>query len=195
MASKPKDKRYTEEIDYTDWVHEHDEKEVDVTSLDSVIRQMQEGVGPMQAGRLAFVATKRGDCVEPVLKHTSKYHLNIGLAQDISAQVAAKAVATRLTNGNMVKHREYVGSVISDDAIAETDNELLNQPITIDDIKLVKASDQEGVDRAVKYMRDRIPGYVRGRLVIIAANGTPQAVRDAAEELKGTIDDIVAALI
>lgn len=197
MASK-KDKRFVEEIDYTDWVVEYDDTEANVNSLDSLIREMEEkGTGPMQAGRLAFVGTQKGDCVEPILRHSSKYHLNVGLAQDVSAQVAAKAVQARLKNGKEVKHREYVGRVLKDnDAINNDESDTFEQrQVTPDDFKLVKASSEGGVSRAIEYMRDTLPGYVRGRLVIIAAHGTPEAVKAAADELKATIDNIVAELI
>ncbi len=178
------------EIDVTDWAAEHDEIEPDVSSEDKLV-ELSTKYYTTKLARMAIIAREKGLMPEGIMP-ANKVVLQFGAWLRISSLIKRRVSEKELPNGQTVEYREYVGAVRDEDG--QTVNDALDMcadsPLTTD--LYVHAESDEGLERAIGYLLKRVPGYVYGRLVTIAANGGD--VRKAADELKSKIDEIVERL-
>jgi hypothetical protein len=177
-------------IDVTDWAVEHDEVEPDVSSEDKLVELSTKFSTPKLA-RLAIIAREKGSMPENILP-ANKPLFQSGAWLAISSLIKRRVKEVELPNGSTVEMREFVGVVGDEDDHLRDDTLLSSVASSLTTDFYVHAESDEGLERAIDYLLKRIPGYVYGRLVTIAANGGD--VRKAADELKVKIDEIVERL-
>lgn len=180
-------------IDVTDWAEEHDRIEPDVSTEDKLTGLITGGkVSIPQAARLGIIARERGLAPDDILP-ANKPLLMTGAAKHISSVIASKHIEAQTPSGNTYTVREFVAPVREgeDDQL---NNDTLEGDVTPSPEPETFASSQseEGNGRAWNYLLKRVPGYIYGRLKIIAVNGGD--VKEAAEELKNKIDELVLRL-
>ena len=170
------------ETDVTDWDDDFEAKEPDVMTNEQIIERRMEGMHSAEAGRLAYIAHLRG-LTEGDFLPASKYLIQLALVGEINKKTSKKK-RVELANGKSVDIREYVAPVEN-----ENDDEAQEENVAI-----VDSGSEQGVKEAVAYLLKRVPGYIYGRLAIIAKSGNEGDVEKYADELKDIIDDIVVKL-
>ena len=177
-------------IDVTDWAVEHDEIEPDVSSEDKLV-ELSTKYHTIKLARMAIIAREKGLMPEGIMP-PNKVVLQSGAWLRISSLIKRRVKEFELPNGNTVEVREFVGAVKDENDHVHGDalDSDVDSSFTAD--LYVHSESDEGLGRAIDYLLKRIPGYVYGRLVTIAANGGD--VRKAADELKGKIDELVERL-
>lgn len=178
-----------------DWDEEYLKEEPDISSEDSLISLLQTTkYGPQKIGRLAIMARERGAAPEDIIS-ANKLLLNAGAAVEVSAKAAAHKRKVELPDGREIEVREFVAPVrekgeghFEGDTQA-TDASPSPQP---DNEPFVSVISDTARTRALDYLLKIVPGYIYGRLAIIAANGGD--VHAAADALKAKIDEVVERL-
>ena len=186
----------TVRIGIGDWEAEYLEEEPKIDGQEALIElRRRHAIG--KTARMVAAARARAEAPADIIK-PDKLLYQSGIEADIATQIANRKVRTRLENGKEIDVREFVGTPPGE-AEAETDpdaegfdSEVLGG--TGDDYTglIVDMMSQDAHDRALRYLTRNVPGYVRGRLEIIAANRGD--VRTAAQELVGAIWQMVEAL-
>ena len=187
-------------IHYGDWLDEYMQAEPDVSTEQKLIDALK-GATSAQVARWAIVARERGEAPEDLIK-PNKLLLLGGTQADIASKYAAQKRRVQLENGKKIDIRAYVGPVAKEeDSEASTDSDAdpaadfeaaADFEDQDDNLFLVGALSAQGLERALYYLHHIVPGYVYGRLEIIAANrGDVQA---AAQELIGQIERMVERL-
>ncbi len=177
-------------IDVTDWAVEHDEIEPDVSSEDKLV-ELSTKYHTIKLARMAIIAREKGLMPEGIMP-PNKVVLQSGAWLRISSLIKRRVSEKELPNGKTVEFREFVGVVRDEDGQNTGDTLSAHADSSLTTDLYVHAESDEGLERAIDYLLKRIPGYVYGRLVTIAANGGD--VRKAADELKGKIDELVERL-
>jgi hypothetical protein len=112
----------------------------------------------------------------------------------LAVNMAFKALEQEceLANGKTITTRTFVGPVLSEDD--EDDGRTFELAMGEDDgfDSWHKVGGQGALNNAIAYVERRLPGYIRGRLEIIAASNGD--VKSAADFLHNRIDEIVAQL-
>lgn len=163
-------------IDVTDWQEEHDESEVQLLTEEDLVK-LSTKMHPAKIARLYIISREKKLAPDDLLP-ANKPLFQTGAAAALSSVIARQKKSTTLPNGKEFEVREYVGVVKEEDEISfET---------------FVKVESEEGAKRALDYLLNTVPGYIMGRLKIIAASGGN--VDDAAEQLKDKIDEMVRIL-
>jgi len=171
-------------INVTDWQDEYmDAEPVLINERAAIETQQRDGIGPHKMGRLLVVGREMGQAPSEILP-PCKSLLNIGAAYKWSQLLAERKTTATLSDGRELEVREFVADVRQDTEEGE-DPEPFAAPVRYDDPK--------AIERARDYLLNRVPGYVYGRLAIIAANGGD--VAGAADGLKAAIDGMVARLV
>lgn len=151
--------------------------------------------GPQKIGRLAIVARERGNAPNNILP-PNKLLLNAGAAVEVSQIVARRKTKRELPNGKEIEVRDFVASVREDgnQSINDTHQHHVTPPSPINNNNhgFVYVESETALQRAQDYLAKVVPGYICGRMEIIALNGGD--VRQAAKELKKRIDEIVKRL-
>lgn len=163
-------------IDITDWNEEHKEKEPNVSSHKEIIERSKEGLGPSELARMTIVARELDLAPENIIA-SNKVNLMVGGAAQISKIKTGKKEA-KLKNGNTVNMREYTCPVEGGE----------------DDV-LVESETKAGYDNAVNYLLNVVPGYIVGRLRIIANYSGNGDVEHYAELLIEKIRSAVKELV
>jgi hypothetical protein len=161
-------------IDVTDWNEEYQKKEVDLSTEEAIIKRAKEGVKPSEMGRLVTIAQEKGDMADGVIS-SHKIRLMKGSAMAVSSIIAKFKTQSNLKNGNKVNHRTFTCAT---------------EGANVDAV--VDAESKAGLQNATNYLRNVVPGYIQGRLAIVAANNGD--VRQLADELKTKIDEMVMRL-
>ena len=172
----------TLKIGIGDWIEEAHRAEVEFHNEDEMLADhVCEGRSPLQTGRMAIALRHLGMADDDVLPE-NKLLLNAGAAYAVSQAFAHRRRKTTV-EGKEYAVREYVGSVPDDD---EDDGVVVERSI-------VTSLSPEGAARARRYLARSVPGYIWGRLVLIAEQDADE-VREAADALKASIDEMVARL-
>jgi hypothetical protein len=184
--------------------------EPDVETLDKAVQTMlQERKTVPQMAMQVLVAEALGHTTEEIIG-TPKVVLRAGASRRFSDRVAALHCTKNAPNGREIQVRELVMHV-SEPEFEEDEEGDIDVPIqdslatelsiekeqeaVVDEVDYPVSIDHPlALDRAKRYFDRNVPGYIMGRLKIIAANGTRQEVEDAAEQLKVKIDAMVAQL-
>ncbi len=178
------------EIEAKDWEEEHDEVEPDISTADKLVELSTKYSTPKVA-RMAIVAREKGLMPNDILP-ANKPLFQSGAWLAVSSLIKRRVEEKELPNGKTVEFREYVGVVRDEDGHVVSDALLNSADSSLTTDLYVHAESDEGLERAIDYLLKRIPGYVYGRMCIVAANGGD--VRKAADELKGKIDELVDRL-
>jgi hypothetical protein len=169
-----------------DWVEEYQQEEPNVSTEDATIEtQMERGYGPQKLGRLCVIGQQRGEA-----SHFSapKVLLQTGAARAVSDMIVRRKREVNI-RGHKHTMREFVAPVHTDGYEEEGGSTL---QVNDDDPAVVRSISEKALERAEKYLRMKVPGYIQSRLIIVAANGGN--VEAAADRLKVRIDELVATL-
>lgn len=175
-----------------DWVDEYQQEEVNVATEEAIIEaQTKRDLNPLKLGRLVLVARERGDAPEDILP-PNKSVLNGGAAVELSRMFARRRTSVKIGEREYAM-RELVAAVPEKEEPAQDgDGEQADEAVNVFGGAFVAAQSDEGLSRAEKYLLERVPGYIWGRLLVIAANGGE--VGALADILKEKIDDMVGKL-
>jgi hypothetical protein len=183
-------------IKYGDWLEEYVQAEKDVSNKEALIERIREGMTTPQVARMALVARERKEADADVLP-TCKLMLAAGAMHEVSSLIMRQKREITTKSGKKIKVREFVAPVLDGDEMSETGAQRME--MTADSIKpedtklgMVSLLDPRAIQRARRYLFERVPGYIYGRLAILAAND--EDVRAAADELIGLIGGIVERL-
>jgi hypothetical protein len=181
--------------DITDWAEEAQRAEFAPQALADIVKEQQTGKGvTIQAiARMTIAARQLGQSPAEIMQ-PNKLLLQCGGAVDIVSRIAAEKREIELKNGKKVQVRSYVAPVRQDDGDEDGnglrfDSDGVELP---EEIAFVDVDTQAASDRALDYLLTRVPGYVYGRLAIIAANGGD--VRKAADTLIDKVEEMVEGL-
>lgn len=180
-----------------DWEEEYLEAELDVSSEEEILKRVRNLRTPAQLARWVLVARERGDAPEDILP-PNKLVIHQGAAANISGLVKSKRTTVKLKNGRKVKIRTFVGTVKDEELTIVTVGttpakaKKPKKKVVADDTAFVGSLTSKALPRALAYMRKRVPGYIRGRLEIIAANGGD--VQAAVDELNVIVEEMVEEL-
>ncbi len=164
--------------DVTDWDDDFETKEPDVMTDEQVIERRKEGMHSAEAGRHMFIALQRGLADEGIVSD-SKDLIQLGLVMETNRKTA-RMKDVELPNGKNISVREFVSPVSAD-----KDKE-------IKDVAISESSSEKGMQNAIDYLLQVVPGYIHNRLAIIASNdGDTQKYAD---ELKDKVDEIMVEL-
>ena len=123
-----------------------------------------------KVARMTVAARARGEAPTDIIKSDKLLYLS-GAQADIAERIAGHVEQVQLENGTEIKIRSYVATPPQDE---EGDD-------GGDDDLIVDSVSSDGLERAARYLTRNVPGYVYGRLAIIAANRGD--VREAAQGL------------
>lgn len=179
-------------IDVTDWAIEHDQVEPDVSNEDKLIGLVtQGGMSTAKAARLGIIAREKGNAPEDILP-ANKPLLMTGGAVAISSVIARRHKEVQLENGKTFSVREFIAPVgENEEGHQQSDTHERSAPSPLPET-FVSVLSPEARTRALDYLYKVVPGYIMGRLKIIAVNGGD--VQAAANELKAKIDEMVERL-
>lgn len=184
----------TIKIPVEDWNQEFLQEEPNLTGENSLIDLRLQGVHPAKIGRLAIIARERGVAPDDILP-ANKLLLNTGAALEISTAIAARKRTVETADGKEIEVREFVAPVREEEEGHHTydnqDNSASPSPLP-DNTAIISVLSDTARARALDYLLKIVPGYVYGRLAIIAVNGGDVAA--AADSLKGKIDEMVERL-
>jgi hypothetical protein len=194
-----------------DWATEYHEVEPNISGEDDLVGLVtKQKMNTAKAARLGLMAREFGNAPADILPE-NKPLLNSGAAVAVSSLIARRHVEAQTPSGNTYSVREFVAPV-RDDASDDPweypldspegwegeDHEgsdtlfLSVSPPSPSDESYAPVQSEEASGRAWDYLLKRVPGYIYGRLKIVAVNGGD--VKAAAEELKGKIDELVERL-
>lgn len=181
-------------IDAEDWYNEYLAEEPNISDQDAIIAtQMERGIGPQKLGRLCVIGNERGDVAEGEFP-ASKLLLQTGAAFTVSSILARRMKAVEV-NGKSYNAREFIAPVYQDlPDVTQPDTAEAAKPELLDGAgtSFVKTVSPFALERATRYLVEKVPGYVWGRLLIVAANDGD--VQQVADELKRHIDEMVTKL-
>lgn len=179
-------------IDVTDWTIEHDEIEPQLTGEDDLVSLVtRTGVSTAKAARLAIISREKGNAPADILPE-NKPLLNSGGAVAVASAITRRMKEIQLENGKTFSVREFVAPVREEEegqGVDDTQTPAAPSPLTE---SFVSVQSPEARTRALDYLYKIVPGYIMGRLKIIAVNGGD--VRAAADEVKAKIDEMVERL-
>jgi hypothetical protein len=189
MATKEPEIR----IKVGDWANEYHEVEPHITGEDDLVTMVtQQKMNTAKAARVAIMAREFGNAPADILPG-NKPLLNSGAAVAISSIVARRHTEVTLENGSTLTVREFVAPVRDEEEGQNRDDTHLDyaDPSPLPEtFEPVVSEISKG--RALDYLFKIVPGYVYGRLKVIAVNGGD--VKAAADELKVKIDEMVTRL-
>ena len=172
----------TVEIPIGDWEQEDLDAEPKITGPDSLIGlRKAHGIGSV--ARMTAAARARKEAPLDIIK-PDKLLYQSGIQADIAERIAGHMEAVQLGNGTEVNIRAYVATPPQD--AEDEDNGDENEGLIVD------AVSPDGLERAQRYLVRNVPGYVYGRLAIIAAN--KGNVREAAQGLVDAVWGMVERL-
>ena len=178
-------------IDVTDWDNEYLTIEPDLSLNPILDLQLKKGMKPAQIARLLIVGRQRGDVSAEILP-ADKLLLMTGGAYHISGYTAMQRAKVEV-NGKTYDARAYVAPVNEED---EGDDHVRDDTQTPNVSPLsdfvVPVMGEQALENCKKYLTIKVPGYIWGRLLIIAANGGN--VSEVGQLLKGEIDRMVSEL-
>lgn len=177
-------KKHIIRVEIDDWVEEYRLAEEQISGVDDILELLKNpDIKPQKAGRLVLAARELGEAPKDILP-PNKAVLATGAARKIIEMSTDRMVKVTIDNGRDIQVREFIAPV--KDSQEYSDNQILC-------VKgLVTYQDELAATRALEYLRKVIPGHVYDRLAIIAYSGGD--VREAGEELKQKVDEIVEKL-
>lgn len=139
-------------VDVTDWEQEYIQEETQILIEDDLVK-LSTQMPASKVARMYLVSREKKQSPDDLLR-PNKVLLNVGGATDLASVIVRRKKDVTLSNGKEFQIREYVGSGAED----EEDT-------------FVKVESDEAAKRALDYLLNIVPGYVMGRLKIIAHCG------------------------
>lgn len=177
-----------------DWAEEYQAAEPQITSEDDLVALVAEqGMSTSKAARLAIMGREFGAIPEGVMPE-NKPLLMTGGAKAVSDMIVRRRKEVKLESGKTISVREFVAPVREEEIEDENPTVILasGNPYPSLPETFAPVIGKEARDRALDYLLKVVPGYIMGRLEIIAANGGD--VPAAANQLKALIDEMVEQL-
>ena len=163
------------------------QEEPEITDLASLVK-LYKRYPISQLAKMIAAAEARGDTPTRLL-NLDKLLYHSGIKADIAEKVAAQTENVRLENGRDIEIRSLVGTPPSDfDDESDEEDADADEKFGL----AVDSLSQMALDRSLRYLQRSVPGYVYGRLKIIAANHGD--VREAANVLVVKIWEMVEGL-
>lgn len=166
------------EIDVTLEADKYLVLEPNLSTPEAMIQTAQDGRHkPYTMGKLLAIGKHREEVFEDVPAH--KPTLFMGYGGWYSRYVATRKEKVELASGKMVTVRSLVFPVAEQESADNGDEQQLDmelddqrapEPAPDDNPVAVEWNTDAAVDRAHRYLAHTVPGYVIGRLNIIAAN-------------------------
>ncbi len=194
-------------IDASEWHQEYLDRELDVSTTQKLIDLATEtDIATPELTRLVIVGRERGETDGEILP-PNKNLLQSGGTHALNLMFARRVQEIKTASGKPFKVRELVAPVTEfsdDDSQIEDETQPARATFAAEwglagehDVKaanphLALFDSHEAGDRALRYLLQRVPGYIWGRLCIIYASGGD--VRAAADELKAKIDEMMIDL-
>jgi len=188
-------------INIQPWENEYLEEEPEISGVDSLV-ELRKKHPSGKTARMLGAAQARGDLPERLTKMDVLLY-QTGIEVDVASQITARMRTVRLENGREIHVRSLVGSPPGDyesedpdedstefDAETSTDGDGYGGDDNLG--LMVDMMSEDAQNRALRFLTRNVPGYVMGRLKIIAANRGD--VRAAAQELIGRIWQMVEEL-
>jgi hypothetical protein len=179
-------------INVDDWQDELNTVEPDLTKNPIIDLQLA-GMKPAAIARLLIVARERGDVADEVLP-ANKMLLMTGGAVAISRETAFAKTPVKVGE-ETYQARAYVSPVGEEEEGEEGDqssDDTLDKSVSTSPDFLTTVQGDKALEYASKYLEVKVPGYIWGRLLVIAANGGD--VKVAGKQLKVAIDEMVKEL-
>lgn len=174
------------QIDITDWDEEYQAEEVDLSTKEAMIEaQIKHNYHQAKVGRMYCAARERGQA-EPEILPPNKSCLNAALACAWLQVLAREKTALIMPNGSIRDVRTFVLPV------PEEEEEPDENP-TDEGPHLAQCTSSRAIERACDYLLKRVPGYVMGRLALIAQDEA--RLKSAVEALHAKIDELYAELV
>ena len=179
-------------IDVTDWADEYQREEPNLSTEEmAFVAAMRAGYKPQQMGRLLAIARHRE---ESEFAPPPKPMLNMGYAFDWTQRLVRQKDTATLPSGKEIEVNRFVNEVLEHPQNDGDDGQEFDAEVTAPEVKgIVQWDDPAALDRAIKYLLERVPGYIYGRLKIIAANGGD--VQGVANMLCDKIQEMVQRLV
>lgn len=178
------DNKFVINTDVTDWYEELIKEEPNIKTVEDAVETMlSEKRHPAQMGRMCLIAELLGKTEEEIVG-MPKPLLQTAVAFAFQSQLARRKTTAKTASGKDVNVREIIAPV------AEIDEDTGEEEPS--DKPHVRVTDPLAGEYAMKYLMNRVPGYIRGRLNVIALHGGD--VRLAADTLKSMIDEMVTEL-
>lgn len=181
-------------IEVEDWRAEYSRDEITVQTIEDVrALATQKGWHPAKIARMCIVLREFGGLPADIIP-TNKAMLQTGAAAAVHGIInTAKQFAT-MPNGTQWVVRSIVLPVAIEDEDDEEEEKLEPETAKPAEIAVTLENDpQEALERATTYLLNRVPGYIMGRLKIIAA--VKGDIKEAALQLHRRIDELVAELV
>lgn len=145
-----------------------------------------------------LVAETLGNTKQEIIG-TPKVVIKAGAAARYHNLIGTFKTKCNTPSGNPVQVREVVLAVseIEEEEPEEDDGVQVDndKPRMLPDDRMpVFVTDRLAAQRALQYLKRKVPGYVQGRLAILAVTEGEESVRNAAHDLKMAIDAIVEML-
>ncbi len=169
--------------DVTDWDDDFEAKKPDVLTENEIIKRRKEGMHSAEVGRHRLITELRG-LSDANIVGPSKAVIQLGVIIQMN-RVTARKKKVELANGRNIDIREFVSPVVEN----EDENQDYEQ-----DVAIVDSSSKKGTKKVIAYLLNIVPGYIYGRLAIIAKYGDEGDVQKYANELKDKIDEIMVKL-
>ncbi len=176
-------------IDITDWQEEAERDENFIMSEEDILTAIRQGLSTSKVARVLLVSQELGMTKERISR-PPKVLLNIGGQIDVQAIIHKSKTKVRAASGAEYNVNELVGYTpekVEENGDEPIEKEVYTGPSFFD------IHDKRALESAIRYIENIIPGHIWGRLLIIYENGGD--VRNEAEKLKQTIDEMVKRIV
>jgi hypothetical protein len=179
-------------IDVADWSDEAKQSEEAPKTIDDLVQlAVKENWPTAKLWRVYCILREMGIAESDELPPNKAVFQNGGT---MAVNMAFKALEQEceLANGRVIKTRTFVGPVVTE--VEQDNGHTYEMTAGKDDgfDSWQEVGTPGALDNAIAYVERRLPGYIRGRLEIIAASNGD--VKRAADFLHDKIDEIVKQL-
>ena len=175
--------------DITDWMDEtlHDENIIE--SEEDIIHALDNGVSTAKLARATLVSRAMGKAPKDIVR-PNKILLNVGAQMDVISRAHSEKTSVKTSTGEYPVS-SFVGIVREKELVhEENDPEIQEVP---QGPSFVRINSSDALGRSVGYLERIVPGHVWNRLLVVHEAGGD--VRNEADKLKQTIDDMVSRII
>lgn len=192
-------KKYVVEIDVTPEVEDYRRNEYEIKTIEDAIKLRLSGAKLYEVAKILIASKKLGELEKDTLPEDKWLYEN-GVKVKYASIEASRMRMAKMPNGKELEVREFVASVdqVLDDTQSasvngkELESVQLERDTHTSDDALLSSSDPAAVQRALDYLEIVVPGYVMGRLKIIAEHNGDY--KKAAERLIEKVREMVKVI-